>query len=143
MTLALLKEALSHYGLAETPGPSHNPAIIEMSKVLGYPFDSEQVSWCGIFMAYCAKRSGLPYPDAAYRARKWVESGFGVPAPEIGDICVFWRDVPTGWEGHVGLFINWTDWSRRYLNVLGGNQSDKVTISTYEASHVLGFRRLG
>lgn len=144
MTQALLKEALSHYGLAETPGPASNPKIVAMSKALGYPFKSEDDSWCGIFLAYCTHRVGLPRPERAYSARTWLQAGFAVTVPpETGDIAVLWRGEPAGWQGHVGIFVSYADEGKRQLNLLGGNQSDRVSISPYEASHVLGFRRLG
>lgn len=139
--MSLLLEAMSRYGLAEIPGPAENRDIVAMSKALGYPFKSEDDNWCGIFMAYCALQTGLQPPEKAYTARNWLKWGYEPTAPETGDIVVFWRVAPDSWQGHVGIFINFADPRREFINVLGGNQGNRVCIAPYETSRVLGYRR--
>jgi len=140
--MSLLLEAMSRYGLSEIPGSGENPAIVEMSKSLGYPFRSEDDNWCGIFIAYCALQSGLQPPEKAYTARNWLKWGVESQRPETGDIVVFWRVSPSSWKGHVGIFLNFADPRREYVHVLGGNQGNRVCVMPYEASRVLGYRRV-
>lgn len=136
----LIAAALEKYGMAEVPGSKENPEIVQMSKDLDYPFGSELDSWCGIFMAHSCKRKNLPYPDKAYRARSWLSWGIPVSEPKTGDIVVFWRESKDSWKGHVGIYVNRS--SHTLINVLGGNQNDRVCIMEYSLDRVLGFRRL-
>ena len=139
--MTLLYEAMTQYGLREIPGPQHESQILKFSKELGYPFDTDEVSWCGIFMSAMCKRAGLVYPDKGYSARSWLKWGDAVDVPVTGDVVVFWRVSPNSWQGHVGIFVNYTK-GGDFINVLGGNQSNKVGVNAYDASKVLGFRRL-
>ena len=58
---AMLKEAISHYGLLEHKGSGSNPDIMKWAKEVGvsgwYPDDS--VPWCGLFMGICASTMRL------------------------------------------------------------------------------------
>jgi len=137
----ILLEAMKEYGLTELPG-SGNPKIVQMSKDLGYPFNSDKDNWCGIFVATCVTRSGGAIPDKAYSARNWLKWGNPVTEPQTGDIVVFWRVAKDSWQGHVAIFISYADSRKEYVNVLGGNQGNKVCIAPYDAAHILGFRRV-
>jgi len=56
-----------------------------------------------------------------------------------GDVAVFWRGTPTGWQGHVGFVVR-LDGDR--VIVRGGNQrDDKVSDAPYPLARLLGFRR--
>jgi hypothetical protein len=61
--------------------------------------------------------------------------------PEIGDVVVLTRDTPYAWAGHVGLFIRLSE-NKEHVFILGGNQQNSVNVSRYQASRVLGYRRL-
>jgi len=140
--MTLLYEAMTEYGMAEVRGKDHNPRILELSKEAGFDFDTDETSWCGIFMAAMAKRSGLTYPEKAYSARSWLDWGESVSVPKTGDIVVYWRNKKDSWQGHVGIFIAYADGNQKSIFTLGGNQSNMVCVKPYDASRVLDFRRL-
>ena len=100
--------------------------------------DPEKVAWCGAFVETCIKRA-IPTadtPDNPLGARQW--SSFGKPTgPRFGSVLVFWRGSRSGWQGHVG-FYQAEDAS--HYHVLGGNQSDAVTVSRIAKSRLLDAR---
>lgn len=109
-----------------------------MAKFLGADYPSDDTSWCGLAMGYWTTKAGGQPPKNYLAARQWLKSGTAVTEPQVGDVCILWRGTPDGWEGHVGLFV-----SRRgsMLYLLGGNQGNVVTVSSFHADKLLGFRR--
>jgi uncharacterized protein (TIGR02594 family) len=136
----LLVEVLSHYGLSEVQGTQSNPEILEFFDELGYDWvnDDSTTSWCSAMLSYYAKKCGYEY-HKALDARGWLKMPIYVLQPRVGDIVVLWRNNPTSWEGHVGLFIS-TAGSKVYL--LGGNQSNQINITAYPRDRILGVRQL-
>jgi uncharacterized protein (TIGR02594 family) len=135
----LLLEFLSHYGLKEIDGPESNPDIIAMFKEIGYDVqDDSTTAWCSAAMNYYAKKTGYEY-TGKLDARSWLKTSIIILKPTMGDIVVFWRDKPSGWEGHVGLFIAWDETN---IYTLGGNESNMIKISPYPRAQLLGFRQL-
>ena len=94
--------------------------------------------WCGDFVETCI-RMGLPHEPLLgalgtnpYWARNWLLFGQETkPAP--GAVLVFER----GSGGHVGFAIGQDETN---FFVLGGNQSDAVTIARIAKSRLLGAR---
>ena len=73
-------------------------------------------------------------------ARSYLSWGEMVAGPEQakeGDVVVFTRGSGTA-QGHVAFFLKVTG---SQIEVLGGNQSDGVTIARYPRSRLLGIRR--
>lgn len=135
-----LSVALEHYGLAEVPGSKHEAHIMAMARSLGADwYNADETSWCGIFMGHVHKECGYSIPDGPQTARNWLRVGKAVEDPIPGDVVVYWRDDPQSWKGHVGFFISQND---GHIFTLGGNQSNRVQISPYPHSELLGFRRL-
>lgn len=136
----LLIEVLSHYGLSEVAGSQSNPEILDFFRELGYDWvnDDSTTSWCSAMLSYYAKKCGYEY-HTKLDARGWLKMPIKVLKPTIGDIVILWRNNPTGWEGHIGLFISWTI-DRVYI--LGGNQNNQINISAYNRDRILGFRKL-
>jgi uncharacterized protein (TIGR02594 family) len=119
----MLLEALKLHGTLETPGWRDNPTILSWAKetgVSGYSADS--VPWCGLFMAVVAHRAGKDVPSKPLWALNWARWGQDSGQPELGDVLVFVR--PGG--GHVGLYVGEDGIA---YHVLGGNQSDAVSIA--------------
>lgn len=124
-------------GVKEVPGPLSNERIAEYLKSVGQPGD-DSIPWCSAFVNHCLKQGGMGGTGSA-RARSFLN--WGVPAsdpPRVGSITVFWRGIdPSSGAGHVGFLIHQDTW---LVTVLGGNQSDAVTIARYPRSQLLGFR---
>lgn len=100
--------------------------------------DPREIPWCGAFVATCLRqwRPDTPLPENPLGARNW--KAFGQQSePGYGAILVFWRGSIKGWKGHVGFY--WGEDSTHY-HVLGGNQSNAVTITRIKKSRLLGAR---
>lgn len=129
--------ALTQYGIKEFQGKRHNPEVVKYFQECGFNIDDDEVSWCSAFMCWCHLKAGLPH-TASLAARSWLGYGERVTEPKLGDIVVFWRVEPRGWQGHVGFFVR-KDEGRIW--VLGGNQINQVCIDDYNESQLLGYRR--
>ena len=100
--------------------------------------DPSKNPWCGDFVETCI-RMGLPDEPLLgalgtnpYWARNWLLFGQGT-TPVTGAVLIFERDS----GGHVGFAIGQDD---THFYVLGGNQSDAVTIARIAKSRLLGAR---
>lgn len=102
--------------------------------------DPAKLPWCGDFVETCFKLA-LPggielAPELwanPYFARNWLFFGNAVP-PSYGAVVIFERGPSAG---HVGFAVG-QDSDAYY--VLGGNQSDAVTIARIAKGRALGFR---
>jgi uncharacterized protein (TIGR02594 family) len=138
-TSTLTHKAYHYYGLDEV----RDRELIR--EIMGV--DPVSTEWCAAFVNMVLLENDLPqsseYNDYPLMARSFLFWGEEVrDNPMQGDVLIFKRGT-SGWQGHVGFYVN-----RRVLNgevyyyVLGGNQSDKVSIEAYPASKLLGIRRL-
>ena len=102
--------------------------------------DPSKNPWCGDFVETCIR---VALPDEPmlgalgsnpYWARNWMLFGQTVP-PIIGAVLVFER----GSGGHVGFAVGQDD---THFYVIGGNQSDAVTVARIAKSRLLGARWL-
>ncbi len=137
----LIKIATAELGVKEISGSSHNQTIVNYAKESGFDWvNDDETAWCSIFVNWVAMKCDLKSSKMA-NARSWLDVGTPTNSPEPGDVVVFWRGSPDGWQGHVGFFMGYSkDASRVYC--LGGNQGNQVSISAYKSDQVLGFRRL-
>lgn len=100
--------------------------------------DPSKNPWCGDFVETCIRTAlpDEPLPGAVgtnpYWARNWLQFGQAVP-PVTGAVLVFER----GSGGHVGFAVGQDD---THFHVLGGNQSDAVTVARIAKSRLLGAR---
>lgn len=105
-------------------------------KTLG---DPAKLPWCGDFVETCIRLAlpGEPFPGALgenpYWARNWLGLGASI-APTYGAVLVFERGPSSG---HVGFAVG-QDASTFF--VLGGNQSDSVTVARIAKTRLLGAR---
>lgn len=126
----ILEEGLKYLGLKEIPGQASNPAILQMAKTLGVAdiYKNDDISWCALFISFLCKTVGKPLPDNhgdrynIIRAAWFQYYGEKSPVPQLGDVLVFKR--PGG--HHVGIYVAE---SKDTYHVLGGNQSNAVTIT--------------
>lgn len=136
--LVWLEEARRLQGLRETPGGGNNPAILNWAGRLGIPYRSDDIPWCGLFVAHCIG-STLPeevLPRSPLTARAWAFCGESCE-PGLGSILVFWRGSKTGVLGHVGFYIGEDETA---YHVLGGNQSDSVNVARVAKNRLLDAR---
>jgi uncharacterized protein (TIGR02594 family) len=137
----MIVNALKEYGTLETPGSGNNPKILQWAKEVGLNklYTNDAIPWCGLFMAVIAKRSDKPVVKDPLWAMNWGTFGHHIAEPGLGDILVFTRKTSNGTTaGHVGLYVAETPDS---FYVLGGNQSDSVTISQVKKNRLYQSRR--
>jgi len=133
-------KAIPYIGKTET---QHRQFLKEYTGV-----DPVRTEWCAAFVNAVLNESGIPgsesVSDVPLMARSFLQWGDEISKEEIqaGDIVVLPRgDV--GWQGHVGFYIKTNVINGRiYYAILGGNQSNKVSIENYAESRVLGIRRI-
>lgn len=133
----------------ERPGALDSPFIqwCHESCSLG-PDTADEVPWCSSFLNRLCWQLRLPRSKSA-AARSWLLVGqvIALHEAQVGDVVILRRGGNTqGPEviaapGHVGLFAG-ADLMRGTVQILGGNQSDGVTVSGFKALDVLGVRRL-
>jgi len=132
--------ALSFYGVKEAFGDGKsNPIIVSFFKDFADWIIDDSTPWCSSFINSIMASTGYEY-SGKMSARSWLDVGEVVKDPRVGDVVVFWRGSKNSWQGHVAMFISYSA-DKKYINVLGGNQGDAVSISAYETSRLLGFRR--
>jgi uncharacterized protein (TIGR02594 family) len=137
----LIKIACAEIGVKEIPGQAHNARILQYASEAGFQdVKDDETAWCSIFLSWCCLKAGLKR-STKLNARSWLAVGTVTTQPEPGDIIVYWRKAIESWEGHVGIYMGTSsDGSRCYT--LGGNQANMVSISGFDSSKVLGYRRL-
>jgi uncharacterized protein (TIGR02594 family) len=139
----MLKEALKLLDVTEDLSKKNNPIIMSWAKELGadvaHVYIADEIPWCGLFMAYIAKKASKQVVKSPLWALNWGNFGQYIPTPMLGDVLVFTRKTPTGkTAGHVALYVG--EDSTHY-HCLGGNQSDKVCITRIEKDRLYTARR--
>lgn len=137
----LVVAGLSYLGLKEYPGSGSNPVIMQMAKTLQVDniYSSDDESWCALFLCYLCWLCGKPMQFKQYevlRAASFLKWGYEVKHGEemFGDVCVFQR--PGG--NHVSILLAET--ATTYI-ILGGNQSNAVTITEILKGRLVSARR--
>lgn len=134
----MLREALGLYGTLEKPGKADNPTILAWAKEVGLDgsYKNDATAWCGLFMAVAARRAGWEFNPKgnALWARNWAFWGEPADEPMLGDILVF----PRGSGGHVAIYVGEDD---THFHILGGNQSDRVSIVRKAKKPLIAARR--
>ncbi len=119
----------------------HNPKVLKYFKDVGHDWvEDDETAWCAAFVGAMLKRAGLPH-TGKLNARSYLKWGeiIDLKDAQEGDVVVFSRGDPNGWQGHVAFFVK-EDGTK--LQVLGGNQSNQVNIAKYPKSRLLGIRRM-
>lgn len=154
------------YGLAllgtnEVPGKGSNKVIEswrdELNKagcsVVG--FSDDGIPWCGLFAAIVVLRAGKVPQSSPLWAMNWAKWGVEIASntgttakpkltfkpglrASLGDVLVFQRKTATGFAGHVGFYVAE---DATAFHVLGGNQSDAVTITRVAKDRCIAVRR--
>jgi uncharacterized protein (TIGR02594 family) len=123
-----LDEARRLMGTKEVAGRGSNRVILDFATDLGIPYSGDDIPWCGLFVAHCigATLPSEKLPANPLGARNWGKFGKRLNEAVEGAVLVFWRGSKTGWLGHVGFYVCE---DKDAYHVLGGNQSDEVSIA--------------
>lgn len=148
MEISAYEVAQRFVGIKEVDGTTSNPQILAMLRLNDTWPEDDSVPWCSAFTNYVAWLLRLPR-SKSLRARSWLLIGevIDLQIAEPGfDIVVFKRGSgsqpgPNVIEapGHVGFYAGIEGTK---VLVLGGNQGNSVSLSSYPKSRLLGVRRL-
>jgi uncharacterized protein (TIGR02594 family) len=126
-TMPWMDEAVRNVGVTEDTGPGNNPLLIGWGDDLDIDYSADSIPWCGLFVAHCigSQLPEEPLPTYPLLARDWRK--FGEPCkPQLGAVMVFWRGQKSGPLGHVAFYTGEDD---QAYHVVGGNQSDRVSVT--------------
>ena len=136
----IFETAGEYLGLDEWPGAKHNPKIVGFFEDVGHGWvKDDETAWCAAFVGSVLAQVGLPH-SGKLNARSYLDWGEAVDMRDAraGDVVVFWRGKPNGWQGHVAFLVRFE--GDRVI-VRGGNQGNKVSDASYPLSRLLGVRR--
>jgi uncharacterized protein (TIGR02594 family) len=139
-------------GVEEAPGVASNPHVLAMLRLDNSWPANDDVAWCSAFVSYIAWLLALPR-SKSLAARSWLNVGRPVDLREARaafDVVILSRgkqpqpgpSVTAGAPGHVGFYAGWEPASPAQVLVLGGNQSNSVSVEPFPVSRILGIRRL-
>lgn len=103
----------------------------------GVNIDPSQTAWCAAFVNATLSKTGLD-GTGALNARSFLNWGEEVTTPQLGDVVVLSRGTDPA-LGHVGFFKGFD--AQGNILILGGNQGDEVSVKSYNADRLLGYRR--
>ncbi|MEZ5818339.1 MAG: TIGR02594 family protein [Hyphomicrobiaceae bacterium] len=133
---AWLDHAWAELGQREIAGRASNTRIADYIRRVGHPdLADDATPWCAAFVGACLERAGIG-GTGSLRARSYLAWGVAATEPEWGAIAVLSRGCNPD-LGHVGFLVGVTEGQ---IVLLGGNQSDAVTVEAFAKERLLGFR---
>lgn len=124
--------ALAEQGQAEIGGALHNERIIAYHATTSLRARDDETPWCASFVGWCLQKAGLPMTRSA-AAASYAVWGVPLPQPVLGAVVTFTR----AGGGHVGFYMGQRD--GKWL-ILGGNQSNRVSIAAYDPARMTAIR---
>src|ERR1035437_321509 len=126
-------------GVHETPGLAATARIIEYDSHTTLKATSDEIAWCSSLANFAADIAGFPGMHSA-AARSWQDYGVHLDLPIVGCIVVFNRhDIKNPSAAHVACCDS-ADIANGIIRVIGGNQSDAVTVARFHIEDVLSYR---
>ena len=135
----ILVQAKALIGTKEIVGKIHSKEIMNWAKELKIEniYTSDEIAWCGLFIAYVCHKAGLQTNISAKEALwalNWNKFGTRQKVAMLGDVLTFSRNG----GGHVGIYVGEDD---KCYHILGGNQSNMVNITRIEKTRLSQIRR--
>jgi uncharacterized protein (TIGR02594 family) len=126
----------------EFAGTNHNPRILEYHSATSLNATTDEIPWCASFVNWCLREAGIEGTFSA-QARSFLKWGLTIPLEKIeaGDIVVFARGNNST-SGHVAFFLEWSSERKNCINIIGGNQSNRVSMATFSTQRLLSVRRI-
>lgn len=130
-----MNTANSKIGTKETPGSKNTAEIMSWAREteLSKDYTADSIPWCGLFVAWVMVRNGIEPVEQPLWAQNWNKFGKKLAEPAFGAVMVFKREG----GGHVGFYVG--EDTHNY-HILGGNQSDAVSITKVAKNRCIGFR---
>ena len=134
---APLEVAKQFLGKSEGADAAALSAFFEKSA--GLKLDPRSTAWCAAFVNGVLGASGRG-GTGRLNARSFLDYGTPTDQPGEGDIVVLQRGGRNHWSGHVGIVAGFSEDGKK-VRVVGGNQSNKVSVAEFPVEQVLGYRR--
>lgn len=133
---AWLAAAWAEFSVRETPGSASSSAVLSYYRDAGRgDVRDDAVPWCAAFLGAMLKRGGFA-GTGSLLARSYLNWGDRIEAAKVGAVAVLIRGSDPG-AGHVGFVVGLAGGK---VFLLGGNQSDAVTVEAFDVGRVLGYR---
>lgn len=130
--------AYERMGVMEIPGREAHPMILAFHRHTSLGAKSDEVPWCSAFVCACMEHAGIKSTHSA-AARSWLTWGQPIMTPKVGCVVVLDRSDPANPNAaHVGLF--WAHRADDRIDILGGNQRNRVCVAPYPKAKVLAYR---
>lgn len=125
-------------GIKEYPGSGNNPEVLKYGKKFGFTTDGPSHPWCSAFVTWCLEQAGCSVQGLNGMAKSHLTAGAHetITEPILGCIAIYHRGSNAA-SGHVAF---WVGRSGGRDKILGGNQSDAVTITTSSTQKLVGYR---
>ncbi|MEM6298924.1 MAG: TIGR02594 family protein [Bacteroidota bacterium] len=137
----LLDIATAEIGTEEIVGDEHNPRVLQYAHEAGFDWvKSDEVPWCSIFLNWVAHKAGFERTKDG-RSRSWANIGTPVTDPQPGDVILVGTDGRLDKIYHVGLLTGFSSDGQQVF-CLGGNQTNRVSVTRYWRKNIAGFRRI-
>ena len=138
MSQRYLELAMDELGVHETGGSAATDRIVGYAKHTTLKATSDEIAWCSSFANYIVDTAGdLGTHSAA--AKSWLNWGVVLSDPVAGCIVVIDRhDTSNPNAAHVTFFV--CEDAEGHIQCVGGNQGDRVKMSVFPKSKVLGYR---
>lgn len=136
MEPAWLTRAWGEFGQREIAGPGTNARIAAYFRDAGHAeITDDETAWCAAFVGAMLKRSGIA-GTGSLMARSYSRWGRPCEPPRCGAIAVLSRGSDPA-LGHVGILLAITPAT---IILLGGNQSNAVTVEAYDRGRLIALR---
>ena len=117
-------------------GQNH-PRIVWYHAFTTLKATTDEVPWCSAFMCAAAASCGYPSTKSAL-ARSWAKYG-DEGTGEVGDIVILSRGNSTT-TGHVGFINSQYRKGDEYVEILGGNQNNCLSVAKFKADRIVAIR---
>jgi uncharacterized protein (TIGR02594 family) len=140
MTIASLYDSPMAAASSLLGANEKDAAVADFLTTGGANLDPATQAWCAAFVGSSLQQAGVQ-GTGKMNARSYLDWGQPVDQPMPGDVAVFSRGDPNGWQGHVGFYQGMGPDGK--IQVLGGNQGDSVSVAGFDPGSLLGYRRAG
>ena len=135
MLAKFLQEAFKEMNVKEVKGKNHNPRILQYHNSTSLKASTDEIPWCSAFTNFIVQKCKAKGTDSAM-ARSWEKWGKLLKKPVPGCLVVLSRGADPKF-GHVAFYLYET---KKNIYVIGGNQGDAVSISSYPKSKLVCYR---
>lgn len=123
------------HGVNEVSGVNANPRILEYHLRTSLKASSDEVPWCSSFICTAFEEAAIPSTRSA-AAKSWLDWGIMLERPREGCVVLLKRGTNLT-VGHVGFYVGETP---THVRILGGNQSNSISVITDSKINVLAYR---